>query len=84
MTGWVVIPASRRRCCSEAHKDFKYFDGERIDYVRRTYVNKGKPLLLYCVHCGQIWREERYMDAAGDDDTRLVKTNVIIRRRDMK
>jgi len=49
-----------RWCCEP--KDLKKYKGEG-----------PKTVELFCQYCGQQFGSERYMDAAGSSDTKLVK-----------
>jgi len=50
-----------RECCQE--KDLKKYKG--------CLPNSDN--CFFCIHCGQLWSEESYMDEAGARDTRMVK-----------
>ena len=60
-----ITESIERECC-EPGKDLIEYKGLRADH------SLNNPYRV-CKHCGQIWEEERYMDAAGSMDTRLVR-----------
>jgi len=55
-----VTETIERWCC--AQKDLKVYRGERS--TERS--------MFFCQHCGQLWIEEPFTDAAGARDTHLV------------
>lgn len=59
-----IIEKIERECCDAQKGDFKPYKGVE------ALANKT---MYFCVHCGQVWREESYIDEAGARDTRFVK-----------
>ena len=60
-----ITETIERDCCAPG-KDLIAYKGVRNNQtVRNTY--------MFCKYCGQIWEHERYTDAAGSTDARLVK-----------
>lgn len=49
-----------RDCCEQ--KDLKEYKG------RDAHIHNQ---IFFCQHCGQLWENEKYTDAAGSTDTRL-------------
>lgn len=71
----LITEYSSRECCNES-LDLKYFSGAKMTtdkHGQKIWINTDKPTVYYCVHCGRLWKSERYLDAAGDSDTRLVR-----------
>ena len=66
-----------RDCCDE-YQDLRLFKKKVVDYY---HPEKEWPEnIFYCKHCGQLWREERYLGScSGETDTRLHKMNIKIR-----
>ena len=54
-----------RNCCDSSKGDLK------------KCAMKGRVNIYSCIHCGTIWEEERYTDAAGGTDTKLVKITAV-------
>jgi len=73
-----VTAVHRRSCCSEIHEDFVFL-GKLLTVVNDQLVYPEKPYFYVCKHCGLVYEEEHYTDAAGSRDSRMVKTNVRIK-----
>lgn len=59
-----VVETINRWCCEP--KDLKPYKGAVADDGTLQHWS-------FCQHCGQVWFEESFTDAAGGRDTRLVK-----------
>lgn len=58
-----------RECCDAMKSDL-----EPCPWKNKRKARYFEPDLVFtCKHCGQKWQWEIYMDAAGGQDTRLVK-----------
>ena len=55
-----------RLCCKE--RDLVKYCGEKGHFSPSRQ-------LRFCCHCGQLWVEESYTDAAGGRDTKWVKVH---------
>ncbi len=56
-----ITETIERECCDEREGDLHIYMGEaEFD---------GSWAFFFCIHCGQIWVEDRRMDAAGSSET---------------
>jgi hypothetical protein len=67
--GMKITETIERDCC--ARIDLKPYLG-----LSTIQVRDGRARLLFCIHCGQIWRPEKFMDAAGSMDSELTKVTI--------
>ncbi len=61
------IKVTEQRDCCDHKRDLLPYHGTKT---------READVIVFCKHCGQLWREERYMDAAGSPDDRLAKVAV--------
>ncbi len=64
-----ITETIERECCDERKGDLQpYMGAAEFD---------GKRAFFFCIHCGQVWVEDRRMDAAGGSETYLRKIRVV-------
>lgn len=56
----IIKETIERQCCDE-RKDLQRLIGSPVGQA-----------YYFCRHCGRWWESQRYMDAAGSSDSRLV------------
>lgn len=62
-----IIVTEERECCT--HKDMVEYRG----LMNGEYKNPRVLKVWFCKHCGQLWKEDTYTDAAGSSSTGVRK-----------
>ncbi len=66
-----ITETIERECCDERKGDLKQYRGDP-----KSTTSLARDKMLFCVHCGQIWIEDRRMDAAGSSETYFRKVGL--------